>query len=46
MIQMSNSGLMTIDRFNKLTGHENAASVDLHGRFVKNKSKRGYPDDV
>lgn len=22
MIQMSNSGLMTIDRFNKLTGHE------------------------
>lgn len=22
MIQMNNSGLMTIDRFNKLTGHE------------------------
>lgn len=46
MIQMSNSGLMTIDRFNKLTGHETLHPLICMGRFVKNKSKRGYPDDV
>lgn len=46
MIQMNNSGLMTIDRFNKLTGHETLHPLICMDRFVKGKSDRGYSDDV
>ena len=43
---MSNSRLMTIDRFNKLTGHETLHRLICMVDLSRNKSKRGYPDDV